>query len=206
MPRRTKQDAAATRSHLLDTAEAVFEHRGVAGTSLAEIAAAAGVTRGAIYWHFEDKADLFNAMMERATLPLEQTEAGGRFIGKDASLAEVRDAMVAVLRQVATEPRLRRVFDIAIHKVEYAGETNAVRVRQLDRRNACQAELERAFKRAVRGGEMPGITPARSAALGLIAVFDGLLHNWMLDRTVFDLQREGERAIDVYFRGLGAAG
>ncbi len=206
MPRRTKQDAATTRSHLLDTAEAVFEHRGVAGTSLAEIAAAAGVTRGAIYWHFEDKAGLFNAMMERATLPLEQTEAGGRFIGKDASLAEVRDAMVAVLRQVATEPRLRRVFGIAIHKVEYAGEMNAVRVRQLDRRNACQAELERAFKRAARRGEMPGITPARSAALGLIAVFDGLLHNWMLDRTAFDLQREGERAIDVYFRGLGAAG
>jgi TetR/AcrR family transcriptional regulator, acrAB operon repressor len=206
MPRRTKEDAAATRSHLLDTAEAVFERRGVAGTSLAEIAAAAGVTRGAIYWHFEDKADLFNAMMERATLPLEHTEAGGRFIGKDAGLAEVRDAMLRVLHQVATQPQLRRVFDIAIHKVEYVGEMNAVRIRQLDRRNQCQAEVESAFRRAVRRGEMPGITPAGSAALGLLAIFDGLLHNWMLDRTAFDLQREGERAIDAYFRGLGAAG
>ena len=206
MPRRTKEDAAATRSHLLDTAEAVFERCGVAGTSLAEIAAAAGVSRGAIYWHFDDKADLFNAMMERATLPLEQTDTGGRFIDKDAGLAEVRGAMLAVLRQIATEPRLRRVFDIAIHKVEYVDEMNAVRLRQLDRRNACQAELARAFARAMRRGEMPAFTPAGSAALGLIAVFDGLLHNWMLDRTAFDLQREGERAIDIYFRGLGAAG
>ena len=63
MARRTKQEAQATRSHILDTAELVFEQRGVSGTSLGEIAKAAGLTRGAIYWHFKDKADLFNACL-----------------------------------------------------------------------------------------------------------------------------------------------
>ena len=72
MARRTKSEAAITREQLLDAAERVFRERGVTRTSLAEVAAAAGVTRGAVYWHFRDKADLFDAMCERATLPLEQ--------------------------------------------------------------------------------------------------------------------------------------
>ena len=76
MARRTKEDALATREALLDAAELVFEQRGVSRTSLSDIAKAAGVTRGAVYWHFKDKADLFNAMMERVTLPLE-TDLGG---------------------------------------------------------------------------------------------------------------------------------
>ena len=71
MARRTKADAQATRSSLLDAAEQLFQARGVSRTSLNDIALAAGTTRGAIYWHFKDKADLFNAMMERVTLPLE---------------------------------------------------------------------------------------------------------------------------------------
>ena len=71
MARRTKQDAQATREALLDAAERVFELRGVSHTSLAHIAEAAGLTRGAVYWHFKDKAALFNAMMERVTLPME---------------------------------------------------------------------------------------------------------------------------------------
>ena len=52
MARRTKQDAQATREALLDAAEHVFEQRGVARTSLNHIAEAAGLTRGAVYWHF----------------------------------------------------------------------------------------------------------------------------------------------------------
>lgn len=65
MVRKTKEEAAETRSRLLDTAEEVFLREGVTRTSLQRIAEAAGLTRGAIYWHFQDKADLFNAMMER---------------------------------------------------------------------------------------------------------------------------------------------
>ena len=71
MARRTKEEAQETRGRILDAAESVFHEKGVAHSSLAEIAQVAGVTRGAIYWHFKDKADLFEAMMDRVTLPLE---------------------------------------------------------------------------------------------------------------------------------------
>ena len=71
MARRTKLEAKVTRERLLDAAEGLFCERGVTRTSLTEVATAAGMTRGAVYWHFKDKADLFRAMCDRATLPLE---------------------------------------------------------------------------------------------------------------------------------------
>ncbi|MBA4253114.1 MAG: TetR family transcriptional regulator, partial [Comamonadaceae bacterium] len=51
MPRKTKAEAELTRQRLLDAAELLFLERGVSRTPLHEIAAAAGATRGAIYWH-----------------------------------------------------------------------------------------------------------------------------------------------------------
>ena len=202
MVRRTKEEAQATRSHILDTAEQVFEQHGVSGTSLHEIAKAAGLTRGAIYWHFKHKADLFNAMMERVTLPLEETDAIGGFKSHDITLAQVRTGFVEVLRKMTTDPQLRRVFDIATHKVEYVGEMNAVRERHIAMRNDCLADVERSLRRAARAGELrPGLSP-RGAAIGLLALFDGLLQNWMLDPSSFDLPRVGGPVFDAYLRGL----
>ena len=60
--RRTKQDAMQTREAILDAAETLFYEQGVAGTTLSHIAASAGLTRGAIYWHFSNKLELFRAM------------------------------------------------------------------------------------------------------------------------------------------------
>ena len=180
----------------------MFEQHGVSGTSLGEIAKVAGLTRGAIYWHFTDKADLFNAMMERVTLPLEETEEACGFKGDDITLSQMRSGFVDMLRKVMTEPQLRRVFDIATHKVEYVGEMNAVRERHLAMRNGCLTDMERALKRAVRSGEMPKGISARSGAIGMVALFDGLLQNWMLDRNGFDLMRVGGQVFDAYLRGL----
>jgi TetR/AcrR family acrAB operon transcriptional repressor len=205
MVRRTKEEAQATRSHILDTAEQVFEQRGVSGTSLHEIAKAAGLTRGAIYWHFKDKADLFNAMMERVTLPLEEADEIGGFKDPEITLAQVRTGLVAVLRKMTTDPQLRRVFEIATHKIEYVGEMLAVRERQLAMRNECLADIERALRVAARAGELrPGLS-ARNAAIGLLALFDGLWQSWMPAPQEFDLLRVSGQAFDAYLRGLRRA-
>ena len=71
MVRKTREAALATRQALLAAALEVFRERGVTHTRLVDVAARAGVTRGAIYWHFKDKAELFEAVCERGTLPVE---------------------------------------------------------------------------------------------------------------------------------------
>ncbi len=125
--RRTKEDALLTKEKLLDTAELLFADQGVSQTSLQKIAQAAGVTRGAIYWHFKDKAALFNAMMERTTLPMEETIHRVGTDRSDTPLDQVRASVLDALNRIVTEPHTRRVFDIALHKVEYIEELSDVR-------------------------------------------------------------------------------
>lgn len=62
MPRRTAQDTEATRANLVRVARELFAERGYAAVGTGEIVAAAGVTRGALYHHFNDKRDLFRAV------------------------------------------------------------------------------------------------------------------------------------------------
>ena len=63
--RRTKTEALKTKriSHACRIGYVLSE--GIARTSLNEIAQAAGVTRGALYWHFKNKEDLFDALFQR---------------------------------------------------------------------------------------------------------------------------------------------
>lgn len=55
--------AAATRSQLLAVGRRLFAEKGFAATATEEIVAAAGVTRGALYYHFRDKRDLFRSVL-----------------------------------------------------------------------------------------------------------------------------------------------
>src|SRR4030095_15305813 len=71
MARRTRQEAVATREALLDAAEHEFRSKGVAHTTLADVAEAAGLTGGAIYWAFRAQAERVEAMCERAAMPME---------------------------------------------------------------------------------------------------------------------------------------
>lgn len=202
MPRRTKQDALITRHLILDAAEQVFQQQGVSRTSLNDIAAAAGLTRGAIYWHFQDKADLFNAMMDRVVLPLEANVCRVTDPSIERPVDAIRESFVQALRQVVVDPQMRRVFEVATHKVEYVDDMRAVRERHLASRNQCLLGVERALKRAAKAGQVRLHCSARSVAIGLHALIDGLIQNWMLDTTAFNLERVGRQVIDTYLSGL----
>ncbi len=204
MPRRTKQDAERTRERILDMAEREFQRRGVSRTSLEQIARAAGVTRGAVYWHFRNKADLFNAMMNRVTLPLEAEilRSGERSL--DDPVAQIRGSYVAALRATVGDPQARRVFEVALFKVEHGHALRGVRERRLDGLRNRVANVERGFRRAARLGLWRSRLPARAAALGVEALVDGLISNWMIDPDAFDLVRVGEQTLDAYLGGLRA--
>jgi AcrR family transcriptional regulator len=62
---RKTQQSERTREALLATCLRLSAHRGFARTSIDEIARAAGVTKGAMYWHFASKDDLFHAILDR---------------------------------------------------------------------------------------------------------------------------------------------
>jgi len=202
MARRTKEEAAATRDSILDAAEKLFVEQGVSRTTLQHIATAAGVTRGAIYWHFDDKGALFNAMMERAILPLEAEMQVLDQVESNDPLVDLRNHMLAVLDRTVNDPGARRVFEIATLKVEFVGEMDAVRQRRQDNLANWKSRAERRIRLAIDKGLISrDIDPGR-VALGLWTMIDGLIRNWMFDPQDFDLLALGKCVIDPYLEGL----
>ena len=204
MARRSKQDALATRKLILDTAERVFARRGVSRTSLQEVAQRAGVSRGAIYWHFKDKAALFEAIMQRVLLPMEQPPPRLAETRGDA-IAELRERCIDALARIVADPQVRRVFEIAIHKVEYVDELEAVRDRRREVSRLHLASIERVMLHELGTGMPLRRAEAHAAALGLHSLLEGLIQNWMFDPSAFDLVEVGTRVVDTYLAGLGLA-
>jgi TetR/AcrR family acrAB operon transcriptional repressor len=200
--RRTKEEAQATRSQILDTAERVFSEKGVSRTSLNDIAETAGCTRGAIYWHFKNKADLFQAMIERVALPMEEmVRAAGDETAEDP-LQRVRAACVYVLRKTALDPQVRRVLEIAFFKCEIDEDIGQLVGRQMECRAEGMEMFQRAFRNAVRRGQLPRHVDARRATIALMAFIDGLLYNWLLKPELFPLAKDAEWYVDLYLAAL----
>jgi TetR/AcrR family acrAB operon transcriptional repressor len=204
MARRTKEEAAATRDSILDAAEKLFVEQGVSRTTLQHIATEASVTRGAIYWHFDDKGALFNAMMERATLPL---EAELQVLDQSESadpLDDLRNYVLAVLRRTVEDPGARRVFEIATLKVEFVDEMDAVRCRRQHSLSDWMARAERRIRLAREHGQISGKVDPATVALAMWTMIDGLIRNWMFAPKSFDLLELGMCVIDPYIQGLRA--
>ncbi len=205
MARRTKAAAQETRTRILDTAEQVFLDKGVSHTSLDHIAAAAGVTRGAIYWHFKNKADLFGAMTQRVALPMEEIAARAADPDARDPLESVRACALSVLKRLTSDAQCQRVFEICCHKVEYVDDMRRVRARHIECRNACLKYIERGLRNAAKKKLLaPSVNP-RLAAIALHALVDGLIVNWVLDPKYLNLASAAEPLIDSYIDGLRTA-
>jgi len=202
--RRTKADALITRDKILDSAGALFLSQGVSRTTLAHIAERAGVTRGAIYWHFEDKAALFNAMMERARTPL---ESAMRLLDEPCSrdpLAALQEYARLVFDLTVNDPDARCVFEIATLKTEYVDDMSSVRERRAQAALRWMAAAESRVALAVaRGQARPDVEP-RTVALGLWALIDGLVRSWMLAPDSFELVAVGGRTVGTHLDAVRA--
>lgn len=197
MVRRTKEQAEATRDSILDAGERLIEKQGLSSTTLQDIALAAGVTRGAVYWHFKNKRDLFDSIIERAFMPLESTLLIFDSRSPVPPLDRLRLHANNVLVSVLNDDRLRRLLDLIAHKIEYVDEIMAVR----DRILLMRARHIVLIKQYLLLAELPE-SVCQTQAIGLHVVLDGLIQNWLLDTTAFNLQEDGRMIVDVYLNGL----
>ncbi|ERI53624.1 TetR family transcriptional regulator [Pseudomonas sp. AOB-7] len=200
--RRTKEDAEKTRCAILAAAELLFLEQGVAHTSLEQVARRAGVTRGAIYWHFQNKAHLFHEMLNQVRLPLEplaeQLEAADGL----TSLQMLRDLCVEAMAHLAQDAQRRRIFTILLRRCEFTEELREAEERHEAFINQFIALCEQQFAQAaVQPLLQPGISP-RLAARTLHALIVGLFSDWLRDPNLFDPQLDTPAMVDSCFRGL----
>jgi AcrR family transcriptional regulator len=99
----------ATRSALIEAARALFAERGYAAVGTEEIVRAAGVTRGALYHHFNGKRDLFEAVYERVEAELAERVAAGALSSATESPLEAMRAGAEMFLRACTEPEAQQI-------------------------------------------------------------------------------------------------
>ena len=198
--RRTKEDAEKTRIALLASAERLFLDKGVAHTSLDQIARDAGVTRGAVYWHFQNKAHLFHEMLNQVRLPPEQMTERLCSCTQQQPLQTLYDLCLEGISALGRDEQKRRVMTILLHRCEFTDELREAEERHHAFINLFIELCEKLLENAA-GRLHPGVTP-RLAARTLHAVIVGLFSDWTRDPTLFDPQLDAATLIDPVFRGL----
>jgi TetR/AcrR family acrAB operon transcriptional repressor len=205
MARSTKEEALETRNRIIDAAEKVFHANGVARTTLADIAEAANVTRGAIYWHFRNKSELFDAMCARVRLPMEAMVAAIEDEREADPLGHLRKTCIFLLQEAVHNPHSRKVFDILFHKCEFVDPADPIAVRQLECFAQGTDKIERILRNAVAKGQLPKDLDPRLASVVFRASIDGLLNNWLFAPAGFDLAGDAERLTDACLDTLRCA-
>jgi TetR/AcrR family acrAB operon transcriptional repressor len=194
--RRTREEALETRDRIIDSAQQVFVAKGVAAATLSDIAAAAGVTRGAIYGHFANKADVFHAMVSRVKLPMDALFEAANHPRADDPLATLKSALAACLSEVATNARARDVFSVLLSNRAIGAEDWLLERATMSGVEG-RARLVRGLRNAMRRGQLPAdLDPERSAAL-LKATLGGVLRDWLMDPTAFALPDDAERLAEA---------
>jgi TetR/AcrR family acrAB operon transcriptional repressor len=202
LARQTKERAELTRELVLDAATQVFFRRGVARASLEEVARSAGFTRGAVYWHFRDKLDLFAAVEERLRIPQEaQLIALTRSAPRDP-LAELERAIVKSLSQIATDENMRIQMTVVLLRVDYTEELAPALERQAAYQRRFSDGLQRYFRDVV---PPPGAGCDWTAAMAA-QVLHTLIHGTILRALRFPaeypLQTHGLSVVRAFMKAL----
>ena len=201
--RRTKEEAAATRKQLLEAALQVFSRNGYAGTTLDDIAREAGVTRGAIYWHFSNKADLYNTLVGEVSsrvVPLvEQATEGGGTV-----LEILRRMFIHLLAYMEEDDEFRAVQELVLFKTAVTPEMAEGMQKKVAGTRAMLDRLTYAIQEGIQNGEIRADLDPRDGALAMLGFQNGLTTAWLLDPGLFSIKQRAEAMADIYIAGIAS--
>lgn len=201
MARKTKEDSDKTRESLLNAAEVVFLRRGVSRSTLEDIAKEAGVTRGAIYWHFDNKIDLLRAVHDRVKTPLDLLFA--ELTGGDDPVQGLKTIALHVFDKMENDTHARNVFTIMRLRCEdflcdgspEAQEIWAKRQDVYQRFTNVFSQIEK--KQPLAHGMTPEL-----AAIAFHAFISGVFWDFLTARGPYPLTKLGPVLVEGFFHGV----
>ncbi len=180
--RKTKEEAGVTREKLLDAALKVFSKKGYAMTTLDDIAKEAGVTRGALYWHFKGgKAEIFTEILNKGFGRV--SDLLERLMSEGGTPLEIMERMMTRLLQfVEEDDDYRAVQEILIFKMT---DDPDLALRLEDKRHAQEESVNYIaglIEQAKAAGEVRPDTDAMTAAVAAYGMLNGIVFLWMVER------------------------
>ena len=199
--RRTKEEAAKTRADIVAAALDCFDRHGITSSTLEQIAAAAHVTKGAIYHHFSGKSEIVRAIREQVSLPLlDEADTKLLHASERPALERIAHFMERLLDGLERDPRLRRALSVMQFKCEYVkdlADDLAGAVRSTERLTHA---FEAAYREAKREGALARALAPRADAVESVMFLSGLVRLWLLDSRRDGFRHQARAAIRAHVR------
>lgn len=195
MARKTREESLNTKNRILDAAELVLLEKGVGQTAMADIAEAAGMSRGAVYGHFNGKIEVCVAVCDRA---FSRAVEGFDLSDERPALATLRLAASHYLHQCGEPGSMQRVLEILYMKCEQS-EENAPLMRRRALYELQTLRIAKALlRRAVAAGELDASLDVHLAGVYLLSLLEGIFGSMIwTTRLRGDRWRDAEAMLDA---------
>lgn len=207
MARKTAEEKQETYRKLLASASTLFIEKGVATTTLNEIAQHAGMTRGAVYWHFENKYAIILALwQEGAGAVHDDFIKALDNLSAEGTAAGFRELAHSVLRQVLGDPGYSRSLRILMHCIEFSDVQTPLNEFLMERQKDYADGLTSAFKQLRKIGAVSSDLSDQTLASGLLSYLFGMIHHHLEPCGHINLARDGQALLDIYLDGVLISG
>ena len=198
--KRTKEEAIQTKEKLLDAALDVFLAKGYSAATLQDIAEYADLTRGAVYWHFKGKEDIYRELYERAhrmdRAIFDQIEAL-----ESAPFEKLRELMHSLIRNIYLDKRYSDYIELTTFRIEYA-EFESINAEKSSTNSFAAAVMESLAQEAIEEDAISNRVPAQQIAKTLLLYIIGVCRLKFTARELFSEPDDIIAIIDGYLDSL----
>ena len=203
MARKTPEEKQETYRKLVASASTLFLEKGVATTTLNEIAQHAGMTRGAVYWHFENKYAIIMALWEEGAGAVHKDfMAGLKKLGDEGTPAGFREMAHSVLKQVLENPAYSRSLRILMHCVEFSDVQTPLNEFLMQKQQDYVDGMTSVLSQVRKIGGVKSDLSDRTLASGLLSYLFGMIHHHLEPCGHINLERDGAALLDIYLDGV----
>lgn len=194
---RNNCSAEQTKDKILEAAVEVFYIKGVTKTTLEDIAKHADLTRGAIYWHFKNKKDIFRKLHEDLYKTMMQIVFEN--MDHDNPIESLQDSCIKCIKDLSTNNRKKKTLTIFFCKCDYSNDMEDILEIQKDKKSENIKYFTTFFeqhKSKIKSDILP-----YSASLSLSCYLSGIVNEY-LRNNLFDLSTQAEPLIKLFFQSI----
>ncbi len=193
------KDASATKNDILQAAIEIFVQHGFVKSTLEQIAAKANVTRGAVYWHFKNKHDIFEALHEALHQPLTASILEDMQKNCDDSLCQLEKLCVKLLVDLDNDEMRKKILKIFLCKCDYSCGLEDILEKQRKRKLKNIDLFSKYFDRAKKNKNLPKTLDPKITAISLVCYMSGIVTEYLRNPQLFNLKKQAPHLIGQFF-------
>ncbi len=200
MPRRTKEDALKTKKAILKSALDVIYEKGYTRATLIDIAKGINLTKGAVYWHFKNKQELFIALSQYMEDRI--SDSLHHLYSKALNLIELEKMLHEMIILIHGDPELNKYYSIALFRMEWTEELSGIKQFFDDQDEALFLFIKQIFENDGLKNTTPPETNMEFQVRSLLALVDGLLSYCLSLSKQEDVPKLIKTGLETFFTGL----